>query len=207
MPKGSLSHKEARKEEIINACLELFEDLNFKDITIKDIAEYTSFSRPSIYNYFETKEEIFLAIFQKEYEYWTEDLNKIAKSKKAFTIKTFANNLAKSLVKRILLLKLLSINLFDMENHSRIECLVEFKKAYGSSMQSLANALKHAFPDFNKKRIDKFIYAFMPFMNGIYPYAYASEEQIEAMEKAKVKFNNYSVYELANNIILSLLGD
>ena len=28
-------------------------------------------------NYFQTKEEIFLALFQREYEKWIEDLNKI----------------------------------------------------------------------------------------------------------------------------------
>ena len=41
------------------------------------IAQITSFSRPAIYNYFETKEEIFLALFQREYDRWNEDLTAI----------------------------------------------------------------------------------------------------------------------------------
>ena len=94
----------ARKEEIINACLELYKDFSFKDISIKDIADYTSFSRPSIYNYFETKEEIFLAIFQKEYECWKEDLDKIAVSKRTLSVKLFADKLAKTLNKRFFFL-------------------------------------------------------------------------------------------------------
>ena len=49
-----------RKEEIINACEKLYENNNFKDITIKSIGEKTTFSRTSIYNYFQTKEEYFL---------------------------------------------------------------------------------------------------------------------------------------------------
>ena len=68
MPKGSPELTNARKEEIISACKTLYQDMSFKDITILKIAEYTTFSRASIYNYFETKEEIFLAILQKEYE-------------------------------------------------------------------------------------------------------------------------------------------
>ena len=66
----------ARREEIIAACETLYETMGFKDLTLKEIARYTSLSRPSIYNYFETKEEIFLAILQKEYWSWVEALNR-----------------------------------------------------------------------------------------------------------------------------------
>ena len=75
MPKGSPELTRARREEIINACAKLYETMTFKDVTIKEIANFTSFTRPSIYNYFRTKEEIFLALLQREYEGWTTDLN------------------------------------------------------------------------------------------------------------------------------------
>ena len=57
--------EDIRKEEIIKACEKLYKTENFKDITIKQIGEKTTFSRTSIYNYFQTKEEIFLALFHK----------------------------------------------------------------------------------------------------------------------------------------------
>ena len=56
MPKGSPELTNARKEEIIAACRRLYETMSFKDITIKEIGQQTSFTRTSIYNYFETKE-------------------------------------------------------------------------------------------------------------------------------------------------------
>ena len=62
MPKGSPELTAARKEEIIAACEKLYQTMSFKEITIQEIAKFTSFTRPSIYNYFETKEEIFLAL-------------------------------------------------------------------------------------------------------------------------------------------------
>ena len=61
MPRSSEELTHARKEEIINACAALYETMGFRDITIRDIGERTSFTRTSIYNYFQTKEEIFLA--------------------------------------------------------------------------------------------------------------------------------------------------
>ena len=68
MPKGSPELTLARKEEIISACRKRYETMSFKDITLKEIGQQTSFTRTSIYNYFETKEEIFLALFTQEYE-------------------------------------------------------------------------------------------------------------------------------------------
>lgn len=65
MPKVSAEHKSGRREEIINACSELYETMGFRDITLKEIGAYTSFSRPSIYNYFKTKEEIFLGLLTR----------------------------------------------------------------------------------------------------------------------------------------------
>ena len=58
MPKGSPELVKQRKEEIINACEELYKTMSFKEITLKDIADLTTFTRTSIYNYFQTKEEI-----------------------------------------------------------------------------------------------------------------------------------------------------
>lgn len=205
--KKNIEHAQARRDEIIDACLELYENFNFKDISIKDIAEYTSFSRPSIYNYFETKEEIFLAIFQREYELWEEDLNKIAKGKKVLTVKLFAKQLANTLENRILLLRLLSMNLFDMEEHSSMERLIEFKEAYGSSIKALTKALNRAFPKYTKTNCEKFIYSFLAFMVGIYPNTYFTKKQNKAMEKAGISFKKYSIYELAYNTIIKLLED
>ena len=60
MPRGSEELTNARKAEIVNACAVLYETRSFKEITLKEIGEKTSFTRTSIYNYFQTKEEIWL---------------------------------------------------------------------------------------------------------------------------------------------------
>ena len=83
-----------RREEIINACEKLYEKENFKDITMKRIGEETTFSRTSIYNYFQTKEEIFLALFQREYERWIEELEEMCENNSEMTKEMFADKLA-----------------------------------------------------------------------------------------------------------------
>lgn len=83
MPKGSKELTVSRKEEIITACEELYKAMSFKEITIKEIGNATSFTRTSIYNYFQTKEEISLALLQREYERWPghtiKDIKKLCK--------------------------------------------------------------------------------------------------------------------------------
>ena len=58
MPRGSAERTHSRKEEIIQACACLYQTMSFREITLKEIGEKTTFTRTSIYNYFHTKEEI-----------------------------------------------------------------------------------------------------------------------------------------------------
>ena len=141
MFKGTPELIEQRREEIVNACEQLYQTRGFKEITLKDIGNVTSFSRPTIYNYFQTREEIFLALYEREYDRWNEDLEAILGAKK-MSVKELADVLAKSIEKRKQLLKLLSMNNYDMEANSREELLVSFKKAYGKSMENVQQILK-----------------------------------------------------------------
>ena len=59
MTKNTPEQIAGRREEIVNACEKLYGTMSFKDITIREIGNEVPFSRPTIYNYFETKEEIF----------------------------------------------------------------------------------------------------------------------------------------------------
>lgn len=196
---------DVRREEIINACEELYKKENFKDITLKQIGEKTTFSRTSIYNYFQTKEEIFLALFQREYEKWIEDLNKIYEKNERLMIEELANKLAHTIEKRPTLLKLLAMNLYDMEDNSKMEALVEFKQAYGNSIKAVKRCLDKFVTNMNEEEKTKFIFSFFPFMYGIYPYAVVTAKQKEAMEKADVPFKKLTIYEIAYMGTLKLL--
>ena len=199
-------HADFRKEEIIKACERLYDQYQFKDITMKFISEQTTFSRPSIYNYFETKEEIFLAMFQKEYEKWTVELNEMREKYKTLTKDEFAKLLAHTIERKERLLKLLSMNMYDLEENSRLERLTEFKVAYGNAIQFVKLCLNQFFPNMTETEVTEFIYSFFPLMFGIYPYAVVTEKQKLAMKQAGVKYPNYSIYELAYMGIKKLLG-
>ena len=203
MPKGSPELTASRKEEIVNACEKLYQIMSFKEITLKEISVETSFSRPSIYNYFQTKEEIFLALMQREYELWAAELVSLADENSAMSAEDFASALAHSLEKRQQLLKLLAMNHYDMEEHSRPERLTEFKAAYGASLDAVRACVKKFFPNTD---CESFIFVFFPFLFGVYPYSAATQKQLDAMREAKLDFKMHSIYEIIYSCVLQLLS-
>ena len=191
MPKGSAELVSARREEILAACRKLYETMSFKEITLKEIGQQTSFTRTSIYNYFETKEEIFLALFQRE---------------AALSPEALASELAHALERRPLMLKLLSMNLYDMEANARMEQLVEFKTAYGASTAAVDRCLQKFVPGLGAEGRRTFLYAFLPFVYGLYPYTVVTEKQRLAMQEAGIDYVYMSTYDMAYDFIRTLLG-
>ena len=205
MSRGSPALTAARKEEIIEACARLYETMSFREITIKEIGAATSFTRTSIYNYFETKEEIFLALLQKEYELWVEAMDAVMANQVAMTLDELAQTLARTLTDRPRLLRLLSMNLYDMEAHSRPERLVEFKVAYGASLDAVTRMVEKYVPEMDETARQQFLYAFFPFIYGIYPYTSVTEKQKAAMDKAGIPYVYQSPYDLTYACLKKLL--
>ena len=203
----TISHGDKRKSEIVRACRELYQTMSFKDITIKEISEYTSFSRPSIYNYFATKESIFLEIFREEYARWCDDMDGIVKKYSKLSVKSFADKLAQTLENRPVLLKLLSMNLYDLEESCSLDDLTVFKQEYKRALDTVERLLVVYFPRMSKSARNQFIYIFFPFMFGLYPYANVTQKQKEAMIAAGIKFPTKRVYDFAYQTIFSLLNN
>jgi len=205
MPKVTKEQTSRREEEIICACKKLYESLSFKEITIKKIAEFTTFTRTSIYNYFQTKEEIFLAILKGEYDKWTDDVASFLPSGEGGAENEFAAHLAKTLSMRPMLLKILSMNLYDIECNYSIEALTAFKVSYGRSLAVMGETLQKKL-GFTKEAAEDFIYSFYPFIYGIYPYTSATQKQLAAMARAGLVHKDITVYDMTYACAVKLLS-
>ena len=206
MVKGTPELITERREEIINACEKLYQKLSFKEITLKEIGKETSFSRPTIYNYFETKEEIFLALYEREYIRWNDELKEIINENSKLNTEELAKKISISLSNRPQLLKLLAMNNYDMEANSREELLVSFKLAFGESIKNLKLVLKKFCKNMTDSKIESFIYIFLPLLFGIYPYTNVTKKQKNAMEKAKIDFKYQTIYEITYRCLDELLN-
>lgn len=194
-----------RKQEILDATAKLYEAENYKDINIQKIAAATSMSRPSIYNYFETKEEIFLALLEEQYLCWTAELEKLLAQDLLGKTDFLADRIAASLEQRPLMLKLIANNIADFEDNSRIENIVHFKKAYGATLDIVDKLLLATKPDWTEQEREEIIYSFFPYLYGLHPYTVATSKQVQGLKTAKVDFHFHSVYELTYNLLKKLL--
>ena len=137
-----------------------------------------------------------MAILQREYELWNDRLRRIRTANERMSAPEFADALARSLEERAVLLKIMAMNHYDMEENSRLERLVEFKKTYGRSLAEVRSCLDKFFPGMTSQDRQDFIFSFFPFMFGIYPYTVVTEKQKEAMKLAGVDYTYSSLYDL-----------
>ena len=205
MPRGSCERTQARREEIVSACEKLYGTMGFRDVTIKEIGAETSFSRPSIYNYFETKEEIFLALLQREYAAWSDELERLPEERETLSAEALAEALARTLERRELLLKLQAMNLYEIEENSRLERLEEFKRSFFRAMNAVDGCLAKFLPEMTGQERSEFRYAFFPFIYGIYPYVFPTDKQRAAMERVGIFFQPVTIFEITRRCLEKLL--
>lgn len=207
MPKGSETLTNARRNEIIEACAKLYQTMSFKDITIKEIGGATSFTRTSIYNYFQTKEEIFLALLEQEYELWVAELQSIMDENESLDRESFADKIAGSLDHRRQLLKIMSMNMYDIEENSRMERLVDLKRHTEDRCRFLPSCLQNSFLQWELRNGKILFIVFFPFVYGIHPYTVVTDKQREAMKEAGVNYTYHSIYEITWNCLTRLLPE
>jgi AcrR family transcriptional regulator len=196
---------DTRREEIIDACEKLYKEVGFKNVNIKLIGENISCSRTSIYNYFETKEEIFLALVEREYLIWNKDLKKFYEKDNKVTLDEFINNIVSSLSKRRVLLKLISMNMYEMEENSSYESVKSYKTAYTESVNLFKNCLIKLL-NFNEEEATNKVFTFFPFMIGIYPYSAVTKKQKKALTELGFKYNYYNIEDLIKMGLKNILG-
>lgn len=211
MPKISAEEALARRDQIIDACAELYRTQGYHDITMAQIADGVTFGRANIYNYFQNKDEVFLALLTREHELWAADLiaigEGISHEPAAWDDGALAQALAGSLETRVPMLKLLAASLPDMEQNSRHERLVELKLAYKGVLAALGSLLHAAKPEWDAERTGRFVFSFMPFLHGLYPYAFHSEKQLAAMKEAGITDPGLGIAGLAAPCALKLLQE
>ena len=194
-----------RREEIIQSARTLYETMPYWQITFRDVAQGITFGRSSIYNYFHTKEEIFLGVLQKEYELWNADIQTILTMDQPLDIDGYAKVLAKTIAKREIMLKLLAMNIYELENHSRKENLVEFKVAYGATIDSIRKTLTRYFPNMSENDHVQFIYLLYPFLMGVYNYTHVEPYQKEAMDTVGIQHYDFTTEALVESLIKRIL--
>ena len=144
-------------------------------------------------------------MLQREYGCWNQELSQAIDENDTMTVSGFADLLAGTLAGRIQMLKILSMNLFEIEENSRLERLAEFKGVYKRTLKLVEGCLRKIRPALDPEICRQFQYAFFPFVYGIYPYTTATEKQRAAMSLAGIEYTPLTVEENVRTIVHCLL--
>ncbi len=68
MPKVSVSYKEKKRQELLSSAMTCFAEKGFAAATINDIVQHSGMSKGAVYNYFNSKEEIYLTLLDTAVE-------------------------------------------------------------------------------------------------------------------------------------------
>jgi TetR/AcrR family transcriptional regulator len=92
--KRKLQEKLAKKNDIMNAALNLFAEKDFHEVTVDEIAERVGVSKGTLYLYFKTKEDIFFSIMQEKTNILYNRLDKTINYEKPFAqcLRDFINS-------------------------------------------------------------------------------------------------------------------
>ena len=69
--------KNSKSELILNVAQKLFAQYGFKKTTLDEIARSAHITKSSIYYYFDSKEDIFRAVLEKENRLWSQKIREV----------------------------------------------------------------------------------------------------------------------------------
>jgi len=76
--------REFKKNEIISAAIKIFSEKGYEHTTLDEIAEAAEFGKGTLYNYFQNKEDLYLAILEDIFGTFVSNLKKISEISNSF---------------------------------------------------------------------------------------------------------------------------
>lgn len=173
--------------EILSAARALFSELEYDEISLNGIAREAGFSKPNVYRYFSTREEIFLAIFREEQDRFVESLIKrLKRIRSEEPVDSIARSWVKTALEHSVWLDLLPQLSLSMERNSSVPQLVEFKKVVFERLNDLVKTFHQVYPAIDIGGWSEIAQCGYSMMAGLWPHSNPGENVIEAMKHPEV---------------------
>ncbi len=173
---------EQRETDIINSAISIYEEHGFEEVTFSRISENTKFTRPTIYSYFKTKEEIMLRLT----EIYLEKFVACFESKLSVDVKKdnefVANTLTDSFLEVGEFIHLYTVLYSIIEKNVSVEALAQFKRDVIGHQMTLASLIKSVYTNSSDEQIYNFLIFCLCFASGICPMSVESQLQREAIK-------------------------
>jgi hypothetical protein len=134
-------------------------------------------------------------------------MQKVIQTTEAMTKERYCAFLAETIAPRDKMLRLFVILCTNIENQCGLEKLTVFKKEVGCVFVTLRESLDKYFPQTDLAKKNFFMTAFLSYMHGLYPLAYPSKKQLDAMTLAGREYAPVDFKDTFYKAMLLLLAD
>ncbi len=183
---------ENRKQEIMECALAIFEEQGYHEVNFSNIAKRTKFTRPTIYTYFKTKEEILLCLILHYAKFATSLLEKELDKNNNLTLDEISEIFAEIFMQVPQYIELYSVLYTFITPHTSLDALSKFRAEFLSYEVPFANVLRKAYPNIPDKDVRIFLLMYHSVACGYYPIA--TSKQMQAAEKM-INVNNQHDYK------------
>lgn len=197
---------EKRQMDIINACDQLFEKSGYDGITIKAISEMTALSRPSIYTYYKTKDEILLDVLEKELLDWKEILENWINDRPNLTKEEYSTEMTEILLGKDKMMHLYSFLFTLLEQNCGMEHLVRFKRQVVPVMETVTKSVMVRFSEYSVEQASLLTEEMISYILGLYPMSHLTEKQKEAVKLSNIGYGAPQFDILCRHGILAFLN-
>ncbi len=174
----STAQIENRKQEITKCALDIYKKQGYQEVNFSNIAKSTKFTRPTIYTYFKTKEEILLLLILQYAKIATNLLEKNIAKKDTFSIEEISDIFADIFISVPEYIELYSILYTIIAPNTSIEALANFRKEFLAYEVPFAALLRKAYPNISDHDVHHFLVMYHSLACGHYPMATSKTMQV-----------------------------
>lgn len=178
-----------RRFDIIQACAKLFDEGGYDFVNLKSISEMTAISRPSIYTYYKTKDEIMLDILIMKLTEWKNDLLIWTQKKAPLSKETFCREFTDILSKHDSMLNYYSLLYTMLERNCRLEKLIDFKQQVIPLLETFVQVILTHFPNYSVQQAAFLAEEILAYILGIYPTTHLTDKQQEALIQSNMNYH------------------
>ena len=177
-----------RKKEIMDATSFLYDRSGYGELSFSAISEYTKFTRPNIYKYFKTKEEILLEILKEDIKSFIITFTHSFKLNKLYSLDEIADIWTSNLLKHERFLNIYSILFTSIEKNVSLSALTEFKKESITLYNQLVDCFSQLFPEINERKLYNSVSTLLVLACGLYSMNNLSNIQTQALKLSGLEY-------------------
>jgi TetR/AcrR family transcriptional regulator len=197
--------KAERVSAILEAAAELYTTREFDDVHMVAIAERVGLAKASLYEYFRTKDDVFIALALQDVESWASDVESRLRRLRRPDAERIAAALTAALRGQARLLRLRLTVRSILERRPAIGEVAEFTRCFFASMQRVAAALNAACPQLTPEDVTEFGIQHQAVNAGLWSMTHPPKKLDAACDLSEFRSVGFDFFELFERTIHLIL--